>query len=85
MTRGFIPIAQALQAKSGVRHKADDVEPKSRLRAQPRVLASTEMKRNKLMYDFEEGNTLAEATLEAGTHAEAHSLQAGTLQRSPFY
>ena len=37
------------------------------------------------MYDLEEGNTLAEATHEAGTHAEAHSLQAGTLQRSPFY
>ena len=73
---GFISIAQALQAKSGVRHKAGDFEPKGRLQAQLRVLASTEMKKNKLMYDLEEGNMLAEETLVAGTYAEAHSLQA---------
>ena len=61
---GFISIAQALQAKSGVQHKAGDFDPKGRLQARLRVLASAEMKGNKLMYDLDEGSKLADATLQ---------------------
>ena len=74
----YISIAQSLAHSHGTTSKAkrDDFEPRGRLQAQLRVIASQELKKRRAFYIKESDSTLPEDTALAGTWAEATSLYA---------
>lgn len=74
----YISIAQSLARSHGTTSKAkrDDFEPRGRLQAQLRVIASQELKKRRAFYIKESDSTLPEDTALAGTWAEATSLYA---------
>ena len=74
----YISIAQSLANSNGTISKAKrgDFEPKGRLQAQLRVIASQELKKRRAHYIKTSNSTLPEDTALAGTWAEATSLYA---------